>query len=84
MVIDHIAIDTSSEEASEWSADIYLATGEHISLDQPEAFYGGNGINPPPFTRAIKSVFHQLEGFLKTDRRLRRFFREEFPHHRPA
>lgn len=84
MVIARIVIDTSSREAGQWTADVYLKTGEHIALHKFESFYDASAETTHPFARGLKSVFHQMEGFRRTDPKLKKFFHEAFPHHHTA
>jgi hypothetical protein len=79
-VIDRIEINTSSPEAAQTFVDIYLKTGEHIGLHGMDAFYQSTATNP--YSRAVTRVLQQLEGTLKTDPKLKEFFREHFPKHR--
>ena len=82
-VIHRINIDTGSRDASLWTVDIYLETGEHIALRTPNSFYDTTD-SETPFKKAAKRVLGQLEAVLKANSKLKKFFHEHFPKHRNA
>ena len=81
-VIHRIEIYTGSRDASQWTVDIYLETGENIALHEPNSFY--NVASETPYKTAAKRVFKELEAILKKNPKLKKFFNQHFPKHRPA
>lgn len=84
MVIDRIEINAACPEEDQWTVDIYLKTGEHIARNKMNSFYDDDNGRKPPFTRSLKSIFRELEGIMRREPKLKKFFHEEFPHHRAA
>ena len=81
-VIHRIEIDCNSGVASGGTADIYLQTGEHISLHKPDSFFNSQN-SDARYDGATKYVFKQLETILKKNPKLKTFFRENFPKRKP-
>ena len=82
MVLARIEIDAGCEEFAQWTADIYLDTGEHIALHSHGSFYQPNSATP--FKEALKRVLQQLDAAIQNNPKLRNYFRENFPKHRNA
>ena len=82
MVLSRIEIDADCEEFAQWTADVYLDTGEHIALHSHGSFFQPNSATP--FKEALKRVLQQLDAAIQTNPKLRNYFRENFPKHRNA
>ena len=82
MVLSRIEIDAGSEEFAQWTADIYLDTGEHIALHSYGSFFQPNSATH--FKEALRRVLQQLDASIKMNSKLRSYFRENFPKHRNA